>query len=536
MNEPGRFELLFAHADDGTPYLEGAGDDTAGGAARPVEAGSEDYLADLSARAGDLSRQRWALLYPDNRAGKRLSRELVELVEKRAEDQGAPALKIPVPPGMDAAEALAWRRHEFPEVYGGVELRRPRYLCLLGDLDGISPATQEALAVDGFPGRIVCDDEDGYGAYAEKILRCEERPTRYEEARLAFYAVRDGTRATEDGYHRLIAPCARSCQALREELPEELPAAAIETLGGAPDPDGFLEMAGEDRPGLFFTMSHGLGPPRRRPWDRASARQLQGAMSFGQEGALAPADVASRPFLPGSFWFYFACFGAGTPAHSAYHHWLSLLREGEVRGLGDLRAVLRGLSEGAGYTSGVAKAALGNPRGPLNVLGHVDLAWSTSYETPRGADGRPLRGGDRAARFADLLGRVLRGDRAGMVLMDLRRWLDDVGGEINAVYDRARAAGRDAATAADKRALGWLWMLRQDLAGYVLLGDPAARLPLAPAARPAGAGLFPGARATARRGRARGRRRGPRDLRGDAAALGAGLPGSRGALAALDED
>ena len=30
-----------------------------------------------------------------------------------------------------------------------------------------------------------------------------------------------------------------------------------------------------------------------------------------------------------------------------------------------------------------------------------------------------------------------------------------------------------------------LWMLRQDLAGYILLGDPAVRLPLQPAAPPA---------------------------------------------------
>jgi hypothetical protein len=36
--------------------------------------------------------------------------------------------------------------------------------------------------------------------------------------------------------------------------------------------------------------------------------------------------------------------------------------------------------------------------------------------------------------------------------------------------------------AAQRARLGHLWMLRQDLLGYVLLGDPAARLPLTPPA------------------------------------------------------
>jgi hypothetical protein len=31
----------------------------------------------------------------------------------------------------------------------------------------------------------------------------------------------------------------------------------------------------------------------------------------------------------------------------------------------------------------------------------------------------------------------------------------------------------------DPVARAWLWMLRQDLAGYILMGDPAVRLPLA---------------------------------------------------------
>ena len=81
-------------------------------------------------------------------------------------------------------------------------------------------------------------------------------------------------------------------------------------------------------------------------------------MSFGAEGALAAQDVASAPFLPGGLWIYFACFGAGTPRTSAYHHWLDMLAQHGMADLGPVSATLRGLDQGGGFVSGLAKAAL----------------------------------------------------------------------------------------------------------------------------------------------------------------------------------
>ena len=58
--------------------------------------------------------------------------------------------------------------------------------------------------------------------------------------------------------------------------------------------------------------------------------------------------------------------------------------------------------------------------------------------------------------------------------------LDGVSAELNAHYDRCKRGGAvEGATPADMLALGNLWMLHQDLLSYVLLGDPAVRLPLA---------------------------------------------------------
>lgn len=228
-------------------------------------------------------------------------------------------------------------------------------------------------------------------------------------------------------------------------------------------------------------MSHGLGPPRRRRWSPAEARAHQGDMSFGLEGALTAEDLRSQPFLPGGLWIYFACFGAGTPRLSAYRHWLEMLA---AHGMdtGPVVHALRGLDDGGGFVSGLGKAALAHPDGPLALLGHIDLAWSYSYEelhvTGEG-DARRITGSNRSLNFFHAMSKLVAGERVGAAALTLRMQLDAVGGALTAHYDRCKRDGSvEGATPEDRLALGNLWMLHQDLLGYALLGDPAVRLPL----------------------------------------------------------
>jgi hypothetical protein len=76
------------------------------------------------------------------------------------------------------------------------------------------------------------------------------------------------------------------------------------------------------------------------------------------------------------------------------------------------------------------------------------------------------------------MSKLVAGERAGAAALALRLQLDAVGAELTAHYDRCKRAGSvEGAAAADRLALGHLWMLHQDLLGYALLGDPAVRLP-----------------------------------------------------------
>jgi hypothetical protein len=475
-------DLLFAHGDDGRPMLDrGADAATAAGEASPVPAREERFLADITADANDLVRQGWSVVAPEGPDGDRLVALVQDLARARADEQAAEVLAIRVPPGLSAEAAAAWRRDTYPTLYGQDEARRPRYLLILGDLDGVSLDTQQVLAQDGLPGRLACATDDGYGAYVAKVLAWQRGPARQERARALFYTVHDGTSATAAGHAKLIQPCHDRCARTARDKARAFPASAVELHGApSPDPDELLALAAARTPSVLLSMSHGLGPPRRRPWSPAEARAHQGAMSFGEEGALAPRDLAARPFLPGGLWIYFACFGAGTPHASAYRHWLDMLAQHGMTGLGPVSATLRGLDQGGGgFVSGLAKAALAHPDGPLAVLGHVDLAWSYSYEELRVAGDQRVTGTNRSLNFYNLMAKLVAGERAGAASLALRLQLAAVSAELTAHYDRCKRAGAaEGATPAERLALGNLWMLHQDLLGYALLGDPAVRLPL----------------------------------------------------------
>ena len=492
-------DLLFAHGDDGSPILDHAADPgTAAAQASAVpRQKQEGFLADPTAEASILERQQWAVVTPAGAEGTRLEALVQALVRARAEDQQGDVLSIRVPPGMDTAAATAWKKDVYPSLYGEEEAQRPRYLLILGDLDQVSLDTQQVLAQDGFPGRLAFATDDGYSAYVDKVLAWQRAPSRHDRARALFYTVHDGTSATTAGHAKLIQPCHERCARTARDKARTFPASTVEAHGArTPDPDEFLALAATPHPSVLLSMSHGLGPPRRRSWSPAEAREHQGAMSFGTEGALAARDVASVPFLPGGLWIYFACFGAGTPRASAYHHWLDMLAHHGMADLGPVSATLRGLDQGGGFVSGLAKAALANPNGPLAVLGHIDLAWSYSYEELRVGNDQRITGSNRSLNFYYLMTKLVAGERAGAASLALKLQLDAVSAELNIHYDRCKQGGAaEGATPADLLALGNLWMLHQDLRGYALLGDPAVQLPLA---RPGASGASHASHGTAR--------------------------------------
>lgn len=473
--------LLMVRADDHEPLLEAA--DVESARVGEVDDRMPAALWDEGADPNDLTRQRWGIIAPEGPRGDRLLALVEPLVRRRCEQQGGdPPQVFRVPDKLSQVEAVAWKKRVF-RPQRDLDLELPRYQLVLGDLHEVPLSIQQAQASDGCVGRLAFATDEGYEAYVDKLLRWEDRAAPEREGRAIFYTVHDRSAATLLGYEALVRPCLVASRARLER--GQLNADAIVDRGHerSPDPGELCEVARIDRPGVLVSLSHGEGPPRAG-WPSAEhQRGGQGAMSFGRSGRLRGEDLARGAFMPGGVWLMMACFGAGSPDASAYHPWLrELAAHGGYRG--DPAAVLDGIPHERPFVARLPQAVLANPDGPLAFLGHVDLAWSYGYrELDEGPTSRP-------AKLMGVLRSLLARNRVGLGLRELQRFVEQTNGELTTI-ERELAAGRLALDRSLRVRRGHLWMLREDLSAYVLLGDPAARLPLRDPAAPRAAALVP---------------------------------------------
>ena len=466
-----QLHLLLARADDqGAVFDRGPQLESVLDAPRPSLGESQRFLFDAGGEPNDLPAQRWALVVPEGRRGERLLAVIQPLVRRRAEQQGlaVSALKVfRVKPGMDEKAAAAWHTR----VLQAMPLReQPRYLLLLGDADEISFELQRHLAVDRFVGRLAFPEESGFEAYVEKVLRAELEPSKAEKARALFFTAHDGSSATNVGYQCLVAPSLERCREATEV--GDFPASEVVEVGSRTRWSGelLLREAAHASPGVLFTLSHGLGPSPAGWASPEEQRQRQGTMSLGAGQELPPEAVSKRAFLPGGIWFNFACFSAGTPTGSAYSPWLKRLQS-DGQGSEGLDAVLASApADRRPFVAALPQAALANPEGPLAVIGHVDLAWTYAFQERTGQN--------HALRFVGVMQELLKHRRAGVALGALTRFVSVVNADLTAGYQADAVKRAQRAGSPEAMALAHLWMTRHDLAGHVLLGDPAARLAL----------------------------------------------------------
>lgn len=474
-------DLLMVHADDHAPVLAyGIGWREVAGAPAPAMRPRPSLLWSDTADANDLASQRWGVIAPRDAAGDRLLALVAPLIERRRQQQGGREVRIHrVPARMSLDEAIRWKKHAFRKG-DDLDLDIPRYQLILGDLDQVPLSVQQVQAADAFVGRLAFDHEDDYRAYVDKVLDWEDRPAPAGHAIL--HTVHDGTPATRRGHAALMLPGHQILE--RRRRFGEVRARALRLTGSdRPAPAELLAAAGAldmaDGPGVLLTLSHGLGVARARWSAAAQQRCEQGALSFGRGGVLAGPDLAGRCFLPGGVWLAVSCFGAGTTDRSDYHHWLDTLRRAGRVG-NQIEHVLDTLAHERPFVAALPKAALASPQGPLAFIGHVDLAWAYSFFS---LDDQPTR---RPGRFMSVLRSLLHGERAGAAMRALSGLFDEANTELTALYHEHARAGCPPLDDRARARRGHLWMLRQDLAGYILLGDPAVRLPVAACAAGAG--------------------------------------------------
>ena len=468
--------VLLADSDELRPVLpEGLpGDSVLLAAQSEQDTGraAVPFLDRPDADPNDLRAQRWGIIAPEGSDGDALLEAIAPLRALREQEQGALATVFRLPCHMDAAAALAWR----DKTYRRIPAReRPRFLLLLGELTQLSIELQHVLAHSAFAGRLAFSDGAGrpdlaaYAAYAHKAQAASQAGARAGSPEVLLYAAPDGTPATMAGNHLLVTPCHAALGAAgwrTERFGRDGKAA-----GGS---QAFLDAARTVRDGVLLSLTHGLGR-RRRGWTAEEQRARQGALVLDAQTTLESEQVRKGSFLPGGVWLSVACYGAATPPRSAFYPWLKLLaqhgayRSAPQQVLANLPRPEQGEEP---FVAALPQAALANPEGPLAFLGHSDLAWIYAFTAP------DERHRECSSRFTEVLESLARGSRAGVALDCLMGYYREVNDSLRADNQaRQDAIAYEQPDPVDPRSHGTRWMLGNDLRGYILLGDPAVRLP-----------------------------------------------------------
>lgn len=460
--------------------------------AEPGE-GQGDHLAELQARhqdkntahlgvkagvdADDLAQAGWAAIFPAVKPGS---------PEAARQDAIAEALL----PLFELRRTQAARREErLFQIYRGTKgylvgeskqkylarlgagpgpadpLRVPYYLLVVASPAEIPFSVQYQLDVQYAVGRLNFDTVEEFAAYAASVVAAETGGMQLAREVALFGVANADDPATQLSARHLIAP-------LADKLVTAAPDWKVRRYEGERASKAALAslLGGDATPALVFTASHGAGFDRGDPRQRGTQGALvcqdwPGPIDWREPlrpdhyFAGADIDAAARPH--GLIMFNFACFGAGTPMYNDYGQRTKAREREQVAD--------------APFLAALPQRLLAHPRGgALATIGHVERAWGCSFLWPGVSDKTGAAG--QITAFESAMLELLNGKRVGAALEYFNERYAELASDLSGELEEI-SFGRqyNAMVIAD------MWTANNDARGYTILGDPAVRLPLAPA-------------------------------------------------------
>lgn len=342
--------------------------------------------------------------------------------------------------------------------------KMPYYLLFVADPETIPFQFQYQADVQYAIGRIHFDALDDYARYARSVALAETGQVALPR-RAAFFGPHSADDdATALSAQHLVAPLA---QKISQEQPRWTVEAHVAEAASKAQLGRLL--GGDQTPALLFSASHGMafptGHPRQLPDQGALLCQdwpgpTQWNRAIPKEFYLAADDVPDDASLLGMIPFFFACYGAGTPRLDDFAH-LTLDKPVAIAPYA--------------FLSRLPQRLLSHPRGgALAVVGHVDRAWGYSFMWDDA--------GAQIEVFRSTLQRLMEGHPVGSAIEYFNQRYAELAAALTKQIADAKFGFRDDDVLAN------LWTAHNDARSYLVLGDPAVRLPLAPddalAARP----------------------------------------------------
>ncbi len=412
----------------------------------------------------DLSQAGWGVIFAEG-GSPEVRENLRPLLDHRREQAGRYFRELHVRPGETVTGFLGrFDRRPGPANPAKV----PYYLLIAGGPEEIPYGFEHLLCVNYAVGRLHFDHPEDYATYARGVVAAETA----ERATAAAGPLGDqgGERVPRATFFGPSNPDDKTTGQTSEHLVRRLAGWAREqpdwrvrelVAGDATKAALADQLRAGETPALLFLAAHGLS------FSSGSRRQRgeQGAIlcqdwpgpkrwhdPIPRQHYFAAADIDDNMAVHGLVAFQFVCHGCGTPRFDNFAH----RRDGPPRKIAPGPFVAR-----------LPQRLLAHPRGgALAVIGHFGRTWGWSYISPHTET-------SQLEVFESTLKRLLDGRPVGWAMEYVRhsfatqavwlsRWMPKIRSGLNRFSDRELVNN---------------WTAFNDARNYVILGDPAVRLP-----------------------------------------------------------
>lgn len=330
----------------------------------------------------------------------------------------------------------------------------PYYLLIVGDPERIPYTFQYQLDVQYAVGRIDFDTIEEYDNYARSVVAAETGQILLPREIALFGVANPDDPATQASAEYLLKPIAQHIKNLESWQLDSF-------LREDANKDQLGQLLGGDKtPALLFSASHGMAFPSDDPrqcrhqgallcQDWPGPNNWQGHIP--QDHYFAADDLASDASLAGLIAFNFACYGAGTPHLDDFAKYQS----------GERRTIAP-----HAFLSQLPRRMLSHPRGgALAAIGHVDRAWGYSFLWDDA--------GAQTTVFTSTLEKLLEGYPVGAALEFFNERYAELSTELTTFLSNAPNPS--------SKKVAKLWTANNDARSYIIIGDPAVRMPVAKA-------------------------------------------------------